>query len=727
MGTEFDAVVGGQYLDGITEVLISPLQSGGDLPSKGDVSTPQATFVKLVKPLTPKQANELGEKLRKIQQKVRAERRKRRLMGEGPARELLVKFAAEEGISQELLEQLEEYLRARNDPKRQPAPQIAESATIHVSLPKDTPPGMYILRLRTRNGVSEPLRFHIATWHEFTEQEPNDNGPVNRLDKPLPTVINGQAMQGDIDQFQITAKKGQRLVLAVLARELMPYLADAVPGWFQATLSVTDAAGRELAFGDDFWFHPDPVLFFEVPRDGEYIVTIKDAIYRGRQDFVYRLVVGELPFITGVFPLGGPARGPTQITLHGWNLPQREMTLTSLPKQPGIVNLPLPRWAQLPCEVPFAVGRWTEELEKEPNDSPSSAQSLALDSVLNGRIDRPDDLDVFSIQGRAGQTIVAEVLARRLYAPTDSLLRILDENGQVLAVNDDHEDKGAGLLTHYADSYLTVRLPRSGKFFIELTDAQHQGGELFAYRLRVSKPSPEFELRVVPSVVNATPGSVVPVTVYAFRKDGLEGDILLELANRGSGISLSGNWIPADQEQATITMTVPRLQRDGMRPIKLLGRATVAGRQIVRTAVPADDMTQAFYYHHLVPAEVFAINLAGRSRYSVGWTLSPDRAVKIACREKTQFELPGANPLSQNARLQLANAPDGITLEQVVSTEGRTRIILALDKQKVRPGLKGNLVFEVYNETERPGLVAGTTQTVRYFAGFLPAIPFVLE
>ena len=52
---------------------------------------------------------------------------------------------------------------------------------------------------------------------------------------------------------------------------------------------------------------PIPVLYYEIPADGEYVVEIKDAIYRGREDFVYRITIGELPFVTSIFPLGGPA------------------------------------------------------------------------------------------------------------------------------------------------------------------------------------------------------------------------------------------------------------------------------------------------------------------------------------------------------------------------------------------------------------------------------------
>ncbi len=73
------------------------------------------------------------------------------------------------------------------------------------------------------------------------------------------------------------------------ARRLIPYLADAVPGWFQATVAVYDANGNELASADDYRFDPDPVLYYEIPRDGEYEMEIHDAIYRGREDFVYRV------------------------------------------------------------------------------------------------------------------------------------------------------------------------------------------------------------------------------------------------------------------------------------------------------------------------------------------------------------------------------------------------------------------------------------------------------
>ena len=60
---------------------------------------------------------------------------------------------------------------------------------------------------------------------------------------------------------------------------------------------------------------------YKIPEDGQYVIEIKDAIYRGRPDFVYRLAVGELPFVTSIFPLGGRAGTQTTVELRAGTCP----------------------------------------------------------------------------------------------------------------------------------------------------------------------------------------------------------------------------------------------------------------------------------------------------------------------------------------------------------------------------------------------------------------------
>jgi hypothetical protein len=429
----------------------------------------------------------------------------------------------------------------------------------------------------------------------------------------LPCTVNGQVIYGGVDRYRFEARKGQRLVASVQARQLVPYIADAVPGWFQAVLVIYDAQGKEVAYCDDYRFKPDPVIFFEVPQDGQYVLAIYDAIYRGREDFVYRLSVGELPFVTGIFPLGGPAGEKTTVELKGWNLPATKLTVDNTDRLPGVYPVSARNRQWTSNVVPFAVDSLPECREQEPNDSPETAQKVTLPIIINGRIDRPGDRDVFRFDGHTGEAIVAEVYARRLDSPLDSLLTLTDAAGKQLAINDDHEDKTSGLNTHDADSYLAVTLPADGTYYLYLADTQHQGGEEYAYRLRISAPQPDFALRVAPSnlcILRRPPASAkgplsftAPLSVHVFRKDGFDGGIRLELKDPPEGFSMEPAKLSGKQELVQVTIKSGLLETKEPVKLSIVGRATVEGREIVREAVAAEDKMQAFAYHHLVPAQ----------------------------------------------------------------------------------------------------------------------------
>ncbi len=362
--------------------------------------------------------------------------------------------------------------------------------------------------------------------------EPTKSVPGREMVVTLPATVNGQIMAGGVDRFRFQARQGQRLVFVVSARELIPYLADAVPGWFKATLALYDAKGNEVAYDDSFRFNPDPVIYYQVPKDGEYVAEIKDSIYRGREDFVYRISMGELPFVTGIFPLGGPAGASTTVDVQGWNLPAARITMDAKDKAPGTYMLSDGRADAASNRVPFAVDTLPECLEKKPNDRPETAQAVTLPIIVNGRIAAPGDVGFFRFEGHAGDEVVAEVYARRLNSPLDSVLTLTDAAGKVLAFNDDHEDKGSGLNTHHADSWLLAKLPVDGAYYVQIGDVQHKGGPDYAYRLRLSPPRPDFDLRLAPSSLLLRGGANATATAYAVRRDGFTGEIGLRLEAR---------------------------------------------------------------------------------------------------------------------------------------------------------------------------------------------------
>ena len=199
---------------------------------------------------------------------------------------------------------------------------------ITVTIDPDATVGERDLRVMTpAGGVSNRFRFFVGELPEINEKEPNSlKSQAQRLET-LPIVVNGQVHPSDTDFFRFAAKAGETLVCHVQARELLPYIADAVPGWLETCLTLYDADGKELASVGRFRFNPDPLLIYHVPKDGEYLIEVRDLFYRGREDFVYRLSVGAFPYITDIFPLGGQRDSDVPVELHGANLPMKSTKL----------------------------------------------------------------------------------------------------------------------------------------------------------------------------------------------------------------------------------------------------------------------------------------------------------------------------------------------------------------------------------------------------------------
>ncbi|NSW57553.1 MAG: hypothetical protein HPY44_16205 [Armatimonadetes bacterium] len=627
-------------------------------------------------------------------------------------------------------------LRARlSDDKKQPNAQIAEQVQVEVSIDADAPLGDRELRLVTAGGLSNPMCFQVGSLPELREGEDTgaDSPDVPAAD--LPVLINGQVMPGEVDRFRVNARKGQQLVLRTQARHLVPYLADAVPGWFQAILALYDPQGKRVGFADDFGSDPDPVLRYQVERDGTYTVEIRDSIYRGREDFVYRIAVGELPFVTHVFPLGGREGETVAANLGGWNLPVAEITLDT---SPGQHSVRLARVEGIPEPVAYAVNAVPERIEREPNNLPGQAEGVALPVIVNGRIDKPGDVDSFGFEGRAGEEIVAEVFARRLGSPLDAALRLVGPGGDVVAANDDHDDLAAALMAHQADPYLMATLPADGAYRVDVLDIQRQGGEAHGYRLHLRFPRPDFELRVTPSSINMPGRRAAQVTVHALRRDGFASEIALTLKDAPDGFTLVGGKIAAEKASAQVTVNAPRDAGFGVFPVQIQGRAQIGDDVVTRTAIAAEDMMQAFAYRHLVPCEELLVAVTGARTVPVVWRpLAPGMSVDLG--ENLPIPLGGTSTVHiyapetlpdqiqsplETVRFDLSAAPRGITLVGASPVPGGVDVIIEADANVARCGDSGYLILEARRGDRGQGASGQRAGVDRYVSlGVLPAIP----
>ncbi len=609
-GSSFEVIMGGQSLDQPLGVVVSgegvsvEIVEHDKIPSAQVIDDYRDKFRELkpefepLKGSSPGDADALIESVRSLLSTAELDEKKLRLMWE--------------------------YDRRRNDPKQQLNTQIGEVVRVRVTIDSGTEPGMRHWRLQTATGLSNPMRFVVGMHPERNEPEahrfelleyaglaPAGSRTAKRGLDPitLPVTLNGRILPGEVDEFTFHAKEGEKLVVSLQARNLIPYLADAVPGWFQTVVSLHDARGKELAYADDYRFDPDPVIFYKIPREGAYRLRIRDSIYRGREDFVYRVTLGELPFITGITPLGGQAGSEIDLTFHGANLSEHHFPRRPVPDQAGIIELTATGPGGRSNPIAFHVEAMEEDAEREENNRLGAANPVPSPALINGTISVPGDVDFFKVEGRGGRPMSFEIFARRLGSPLDANLTVYDDNGEMIAYNDDYENPAAGLTTHHADARVTVTLPANGRCFVRVADTQNRYGYAHAYRLRLAEGVPNFALRATPASLNAKPGASARLTVHVLRIDGFDGPVSLRLKDAPEGFDLRGGPVPGGEEKIDVSIAVPYNHTGDPVELRVEGTAEIDGKTVAVEAVPAEDMMQAFAYRHLVPADRLLVDV----------------------------------------------------------------------------------------------------------------------
>ena len=149
----------------------------------------------------------------------------------------------------------------------------------------------------------------------------------------------------------------------------------------------------------------------------------------------------------------------------------------------------------------FQVGSRPEILEIEPNNAELTAQSIALEQTVNGKMNGAADIDWFKVSGKAGQRLLGELYAQRLDSRFDGKLELYDLQKRRLAT------------AHYnnqRDPLLDVALPSDGEYLVKVHDFVYGGGEEFGYRLTLTL-GPHIDFVLPPAGV---PGTTAQFTLH---------------------------------------------------------------------------------------------------------------------------------------------------------------------------------------------------------------------
>ena len=440
---------------------------------------------------------------------------------------------------------------------------------------------------------------------EHIETEPNNTLDAGETVK-TPVVVNGRINpKADMDCFGFEAKKGENLVVAIEAHGIDVHGQGSNYGIADFTLELLDSKGRVVAESLDRLGY-DPLIEFNLPADGTYTARVKLVAYGGFPEAVYRLTIGQVPYITSVFP-PGLTRGSTEtIQLRGPNVPPNATArLSSDPNGTFPITFagPLPA-ATSGRDLPVIEGKFPQSNEREPNNETKTATGLKLNSTVNAWFESADDVDWYRIRFENKDPVLLQIFAHRFVrSPVDTQLQVYDSAGKLLIENDDDGSTDPGYVSYHdfrtTDSCVSFRPPAAGEYFVRVSDNKGTFGDRAVYRLTM-KPNagvPDFRLRHYPDGVPIWgPGSTAGVLV---RMDWLSyPNFDIELSVEGlpdgwKGSTSKALGLTKERPQnrynrlVYLTITAPSDAVVGTTvPFRIVGRTSHEGKTIERVSYP---------------------------------------------------------------------------------------------------------------------------------------------
>ena len=418
-----------------------------------------------------------------------------------------------------------------------------------VNISPDAPVGRRDLRVLTPRGSFVQV-FEVGGLPEQMEVEPNDDWSKASL-LSLPVVVNGRISAGDYDHFRIAASAGQVLVFDLNSSRNGTR--------FDAVLSILDEKGQEVASQDDYYFDKDPHVEHHFSQPGEYVVRVNGFREAGSPFSEYRLLMGELPSLSHVFPAGAQRGKSVELMVAGSNLEKVDaLLLDHTPVQAEItkespqqfrVRMNVPAnletgfyplsvrlgGVEIPNPLIFAISDDREiALADEPRAEPVL---LEPPLVINGRIRQAKQADSFWIDARAGEQYTFEGLAMRLGNFLDPAITVYDSSGGVVAYMDETAPNGFDKEPPSLDFYLVHTFERDGRYRLEMRDAGLRGRDDFVYRLSVSHANPSFEVAVLTNQITVLPGQPAQLPVRVRRLGGWNTPIEVWVEGLPEGVS----------------------------------------------------------------------------------------------------------------------------------------------------------------------------------------------
>jgi len=400
-----------------------------------------------------------------------------------------------------------------------------------VTVAADARGGLYMVRLHNTAGASALKSLVVGELPQLLEKEPNNQQAEAQVLTESATVNGKLEKGGDVDQYSITLKKGERLVALVQANQVLGSPMDAI-------IQVVDPQGFILAQNDDGRLL-DPLIVYSAPADGVYTVRVfafpltpnSTIGFAGAANFVYRLTMTTKPFLDHAFVERPDTGGSSVVHLGGWNSTPTDQPLSLAdvsvvdPASPEVLLVARPGtegFVRLPQMASAALVAEESSSQKQP-------QEIPIPAVIGGTIESPGDQDAFRFKATKGTAILFDVSSRLRGYSMDPLLQVLDGAGKVLGEVDDTNKK--------PDCQLAFVPPADGVYDLLVRDLHHHGGERYVYHVHARVREADFQLKMARDVYVLKSKEMVEVRLDVIRQHGFAEEITVSVEGLPEGVT----------------------------------------------------------------------------------------------------------------------------------------------------------------------------------------------
>ena len=413
--------------------------------------------------------------------------------------------------------------------------------------------GPHYFRVISPRGASNAAIFRLGSLPHRAEREPNSTMDEAET-VTAPVTINARLdVDNDFDFFRFRAASGETLIFDLRAARNGSSL--------DAALILLDSRGRKLEHDEDTFIW-DPFIVHRFAEAGDYFVVVQPTHARNDPGFAYQLDIRRDAHLETVSPIAVLPGVETEVTVYGQgllnlaakiefedggisgSLAAVNSTAATVRVKPLAEALPGPHrfklgesnWATILVD-PAPVRRGRDVVSKFP-----------ASIVGTARYRVPEE---FGIEVHGGQSLVFEVRAQRYGSPVDSVLRLLDPQGKVLATNDDGKFPGA---VFNKDSLLEYKFSDGGLYRLEIRNLWATTGENFPYQISIRPPQPHADLLFDTENPYVVAGQKGKLKISASRVDGLEGDIPLEVKGLPEGVTAKATVILSGAAEVEIEL-----------------------------------------------------------------------------------------------------------------------------------------------------------------------------